>query len=152
MRCLCSPITPPHVLPRFLEEWAPDTGRAWNTSSAIPFGVSTGFPDLLRCSMTPARGKSGLKKDYLPQWRQEAVLLWTSCMAAMAHKNGWGNSEVLLPISLGNIGSQILNLGWGAKSFSQKSAVLGPQFLKTQVSVWTGLQDVSTEVTGISKM
>ena len=71
---------------------------------------------------------------------------------AMAHKNGWGNSEVLLPISLGNIGSQILKLGWGAKSFSQKSAVLGPQFLKTQVSVWTGLQDVSIEVTGISKM
>lgn len=68
----------------------------------------------------------------------------------MPIKMGW-EVQVLLLISLGNVGSQLLCMDWDAKSFSQKSVVFGPWFLKTQISVWMGLQDFSAGVIGISK-
>lgn len=63
---------------------------------------------------------------------------------------GW-EVQALLLISLGNVGSQLLCVDWEAKSFSQKSVVFGPWFLKTQISVWMCLQEFSAGVVGISK-
>lgn len=57
-------------------------------------------------------------------------LLWTRCLAARTRRRRAGNSEVSLPVSGGDAGSQILHLGWGAEYLPLKSAVFGPWFLK----------------------
>lgn len=48
------------------------------------------------------------------------------------HKNLVGDSEVLLPISLENVGSQPLHVGSAAKWFSQKSAAFDLGFLRSK--------------------